>query len=253
MQLICDSFTGVAFLFAKRPLKRLVFKYMEEQASGFILLDKPSGPTSHGMVSFLRRITGIKRIGHAGTLDPFASGLLIMGVGRQATKRLGTFLKQDKEYEAILFLGKTTDTFDLEGETTSRYEGPAMQKDAIEAVLKRFKGKQQQIPPMFSAKKIGGKKLYELARAGKEVEREACDIEIYELETLSYSWPELRIRVKCSSGTYIRSLAYDIGKELGCGAFLSGLKRTKISNFKLENAVSPDELTRSPWTDFLFD
>jgi tRNA pseudouridine55 synthase len=251
MQLICDSFTGVAFLFAKRPLKRLVFKYMEEQASGFILLDKPSGPTSHGMVSFLRRITGIKRIGHAGTLDPFASGLLIMGVGRQATKRLGTFLKQDKEYEATLFLGKTTDTFDTEGKVTSEYGGRPIEDKVIKEVLKSFQGKQKQTPPMFSAKKIGGKKLYELARVGKEVEREACDVEVHELEALNYDWPELKVRVKCSSGTYIRSLANDVGAVLGCGAYLTALRRTAIGSCSVKGATSPDGISSENWKSIL--
>ncbi len=220
---------------------------MEEQASGFILLDKPAGPTSHGMVSFLRRLTGIKRIGHAGTLDPFASGLLIMGIGRQATKRLGSFLKQDKEYEATLSLGSTTSTFDPEGEVTSRYGGPVIGADIVEKALKDFLGKQKQVPPMFSAKKVGGKKLYELARAGKEIEREPCDVEIYELEILNYAWPELKVRVKCSSGTYIRSLAHDIGAELGCGAHLKELRRTAIGGFSVKEAALPESLSTGNW------
>jgi tRNA pseudouridine55 synthase len=224
---------------------------MEEQPSGFILLDKPAGPSSHGMVAFLRRITGVKRIGHAGTLDPFASGLLIMGIGRQATKRLGGFLKQDKEYEADLLLGKTTATFDTEGVVTSEYDGEPILSETVKDVLQPFVGKQKQIPPMFSAKKVDGKRLYELARAGKEIEREACDIEIHELELLSCEWPKAKIRVKCSSGTYIRSLADDIGAKLGCGAYLEGLRRTAIGSHRVEGAVTEKDINGQNWPDYL--
>lgn len=226
---------------------------MEEQPTGFILLDKPAGPSSHGMVAFLRRITGVKRIGHAGTLDPFASGLLIMGVGRASTKRLGEFLKQDKEYEADLFLGKTTATFDTEGVVTSEYDGGAIPVEVVTSVLRNFVGEQKQVPPMFSAKKVDGKRLYELARAGKEVEREACDVVIHELELLSYDWPRAKIRVKCSSGTYIRSLADDIGAKLGCGAYLEGLRRTAIGRHGVVSALSPDDLSPENWAESLED
>ncbi len=225
---------------------------MENNNFGFILLDKPSGPTSHGMVSFLRRLTGIKRIGHAGTLDPFASGLLIMGVGRQATKLLDRFLKQDKEYEALLLLGKTTDTFDREGKVTSEYSGSEISGSVVEKIVKGFIGKQEQVPPMFSAKKVGGKKLYELARAGKTIERKPANVEIHKISVLDYSWPYLKIIVKCSSGTYIRSLADDIGRSLECGAYLEELRRTAIGEYRVEKAVRPEELNPDNWTKSLW-
>ncbi len=224
---------------------------MEEQKSGFILLDKPTGPSSHAMVSFLRRVTGIKRIGHAGTLDPFATGLLILGVSRQATKRLGEFLKQDKEYEATLHLGITTDSYDCDGVILEKYSSPKIKKDVAKKVVKSFLGKQEQIPPMFSAKKIGGKKLYELARQGKEVERKPSAIEIYKIKVLKYRWPELKIRVSCSSGTYIRSLANDIGLKLGCGAHLSALRRTSIGRFSVKKAVKKDKISQKNWEKHL--
>jgi tRNA pseudouridine55 synthase len=224
---------------------------MEEQKSGFILLDKPVGPSSHAMVSFLRRVTGIKRIGHAGTLDPFATGLLILGISRQATKRLGEFLKQDKEYEATLCLGITTDSYDCDGAVLRKYSGPKIKKSIIKEVVSDFLGKQEQIPPMFSAKKIGGKKLYELARQGKEVERKPSKIEVYKIKVLKYRWPELKILVACSSGTYIRSLASDIGDKLGCGAHLSALRRTAIGRFSVKKAVKKDKISQKNWQKYL--
>jgi tRNA pseudouridine55 synthase len=224
---------------------------MENQPSGFILLDKPAGPTSFGMVAFLRRTTGIKKIGHAGTLDPFATGLLIMGVGRQATRQLDSFLKQEKEYEATLRLGARTDTFDIEGEIKDVYSGEEIKNKEIKKIVASFKGKQKQTPPMFSAKKIGGKKLYELARAGKEIFREPSNIEIIKIKVLKYKWPELKIVVACSSGTYIRSLANDIGLKLGCGAYLTALRRTKIGRFNVKSAIVTTKITSKNWQKLL--
>lgn len=240
------------FYLLKCPLKISIVIDMEnQQTSGFIFLDKPAGPTSFGLVAWLRRITGIKRIGHAGTLDPFATGLLILGVAREATKRLDEFLKLGKEYEATLRLGATTDTFDTEGKITEGYKGEKINNKEIKSVVASFLGKQKQVPPMFSAKKIGGKKLYELARAGKEVVRVPSDIEIFKIKILKYRWPELKIRVTCSSGTYIRSLADDIGAKLGCGAYLMALRRTKIGRFKIKSAVIPGKVNSKNWQKFL--
>jgi tRNA pseudouridine55 synthase len=226
-----------------------------EKKSGFFLLNKPIGPTSHDMVDELRRITGIRKIGHAGTLDPFASGLLIMAIGREATKRISKYVKLDKEYVATLHLGAVSTTYDPEGEITKKlsfgYPKLSFSVDEINKVLEKFKGEQKQIPPMFSAKKVKGKKLYELARKGIEIEREAVDINIYELELLSFKWPELVLRVKCSSGTYIRSLGYDFGEVLGCGAYLSALKRTAIGNFFLEDSYNLSEINSGDWEGFL--
>jgi len=230
------------------------FKLMNIKESGFILINKPSGPTSHDVIDKLRRITGIKKIGHAGTLDPFAHGLLIVAIGREATREIDRFVKLDKEYVADLYLGATTDTYDREGKISYKVESKKLKvidKNKIKKILKKFIGKQKQVPPMYSAKKIKGKKLYELARKGIEIQREAVEIMIYELEIRSYEWPRLKIKVKCSSGTYIRSLAYDVGEVLGCGAYLEELERTAIGKLKLSEAVSVKELDDKSWENKL--
>lgn len=218
---------------------------------GFIFLDKPAGITSHDVVSFLRRIMGIKKIGHAGTLDPFATGLLILGIGREATKRLDKFLKQDKEYEAVLRLGAATDSYDCDGKIVSDYKREKISLPKIRNTIKGFVGRQNQIPPMFSAKKVDGKKLYELARQGKEIERRPSRVEIYDIKILKYGWPELKLRIKCSSGTYIRSLANDIGLKLGCGAYLSALRRTAIGKISVKKAVKKDKISQNNWKKYL--
>ncbi|RMD59513.1 tRNA pseudouridine(55) synthase TruB [Candidatus Parcubacteria bacterium] len=220
-------------------------------SSGFLLLDKPSGPTSHDIINFLRQITSIKKIGHAGTLDPFASGLLIVGIGRQATRHLGKFLKLDKKYEATLRLGSTSDSFDRTGRIVSFKCSPPSLTE-IKKTAQCFKGEIEQIPPMFSAKKVGGKRLYELARAGQEIERQPIKILIYQLKVLSYQFPFLRLWVHCSSGTYIRALAADFGKVLGCGAYLEELRRTAIGEWQIEEAVKPNQINYNNWQQYLF-
>lgn len=220
----------------------------ENQKFGFMLIDKPVGPTSFNIIAKLRKITNLKKIGHAGTLDPFANGLLIVAIGRQATKEISKYVKLDKEYLATLVLGAVTDTYDNEGEIQKFNVNKAdFTEEKISIVVKKFIGKQKQIPPMFSAKKVGGKKLYQLARQGKVVEREPSDINIFELEVVEYSWPKLKIRVKCSSGTYIRSLGHDIGQALGCGAYLDELRRTKIGEFDIKEAFKLENLTNDNW------
>ncbi len=225
---------------------------------GFLLIDKPEGITSHDVVDRLRRITGIRRIGHAGTLDPFATGLLIVGVGRGATKRLGEIMGKDKTYEAVAILGGTSDTQDRTGTLTKwrsgevagdeRGEEPEWPTEtAVREALARFTGTQLQTPPMYSAKKIGGKKLYELAREGKEVERKPVEITVHALELTGYAPPSLAFRVRCSSGTYVRTLAHDIGGALDTGAYLSSLRRTAIGDFRVENASKLDVLTPQDW------
>jgi len=222
---------------------------MNEQKSGFLIVNKPVGPTSHDIIAKLRKITGIKKIGHAGTLDPFASGVLVVAIGREATKEIGKFVKLDKEYIATLVLGATSDTYDNEG-VKLKVESQKLKVGIkeVEDVLKRFTGLQKQVPPMFSAKKIGGKKLYELARKGIEVKRESVDINVYELELLKYECPILKIRTKVSSGTYIRSLGHDIGQALGCGAYLDALERTAVGGFRIEKTVGLDELYQGNWS-----
>jgi len=218
---------------------------------GFILIKKPSGITSHDVVDKLREITKIKKIGHAGTLDPFAKGLLILGIGRQFTKKLSNFQKEDKEYIATLRLGAESDTFDREGKIVERKVEKIPEIKEIEKVLKSFLGEILQVPPIFSAKKIKGKKLYELARKGIKIEPKPQKVKIYEISILEYKFPHLKIKVKCSSGTYIRSLANDIGKKLGCGAYLEELIRTNIGEFSIENAVELSKLNSQNWKDFL--
>ncbi|MDX1535259.1 MAG: tRNA pseudouridine(55) synthase TruB [Candidatus Spechtbacterales bacterium] len=206
-----------------------------------LLINKPKGPTSHDIVDEVRKITGIKKVGHAGTLDPFAEGLLIILVGRPETKQQSTFIGMDKEYEATFILGEERDTGDITGEPvesqhTSVDNAVPVTEQELQAVLEKFTGEMEQIPSTYSAKKIKGKKAYELAREGKEVKLKPKKVTIYKLELLSYSWPEVKIRVKVSSGTYIRALARDIGRELKTGAYVSELKRTSIGEYSLEDA-----------------
>jgi tRNA pseudouridine55 synthase len=225
----------------------------ENAQEGFILINKPAGITSHDVVDKLREITKIKKIGHAGTLDPFATGLLILGIGREFTKKLSIFQKKDKEYIATLRLGAESDTFDKEGKIVEKKVKKIPERKEIEEVLKNFLGEIEQIPPAFSAKKIKGKKLYELARRGIKVKPKPQKVKIYEISILEYEFPYLKIKIKCSSGTYIRSLANDIGKKLGCGAYVEDLMRTKIGEFSIENAVELSKLTPQNWKNFLMN
>lgn len=208
----------------------------------FLLINKPLGWTSFDAVNYIRKIaraqTGQKsiRVGHAGTLDPFATGLLIVGVGRSATKKLDEFKNLPKTYVATIRLGATSTTGDPTGVITIQDTHNMIQKKEIKKILKSFIGQQLQTPPMFSAKKIAGQKLYELARQGKIVERQPSKIEIYKIKLLDYSYPNLKIEVSCSTGTYIRTLAEDIGKNLGVGAYCLELTRTSIGKYKLKNA-----------------
>lgn len=218
----------------------------------FLLVHKPSGPTSHDIIDKLRKITGIRKIGHAGTLDPFASGLLLVAIGRESTREIFRFVKLDKEYVATLKLGATSDTYDRTGKIKESSIGHQVLKKEIERILQRFIGKQNQTPPMFSAKKVKGKKLYELARKGIEIERKPQKIEIYDIKLLSDKssrdpssqapQDRLKIKINCTSGTYIRTLAHDIGQALGCGAYLQELIRTKIGKYKLEDAIDLSNL-----------
>jgi len=220
--------------------------------SGFILIDKPLNLSSHGVVYRLRRLSGIKKIGHAGTLDPQASGLMILAVGRESTKQISQFVKMSKEYEAEIHLGETSTTDDREGQIISTYNGAELELPKIKSALEHFLGESEQLPPMYSAKKVQGQKLYHLARQGKEIERPKQKITISHLEILDYNWPLLRVKVNCSSGTYIRTLARDLGGFLGVGAYLSGLRRTKVGDFALDQAVELDKIDASDWQQYLF-
>lgn len=205
--------------------------------SGVLVVDKPIGLTSHDVVQIIRRGTNIRRAGHTGTLDPRASGVLVVLIGPAV--RLSEYVSaSDKRYQATIRLGSSTDTYDADGEVTS----PTVPVDSIteehfNEVLMRFIGTIEQVPPPYSAVKVKGRKAYEMARQGEEVDLEPRTIEVYSLEVLEWAPPEVVIDVYCSSGTYVRSLAHDLGQELGCGAHLIGLRRTKSGRFTLRDAV----------------
>lgn len=208
--------------------------------NGILLVDKAAGSTSFYLVSLLRRLTHIEKIGHAGTLDPFATGVMVMLIGRDYTRRSDEFLCSDKEYKATLQLGINTDTYDLDGQITSRSDKIPTLKE-IELALQTFQGEISQIPPMYSAKKVEGKKLYDLARKGIVIERQPVKVKV-DIKLIKYNYPMLEILVSCSKGTYIRSLAYDIGQFLGCGAHLFELTRTRSGFFCLEDCLPQDLL-----------
>lgn len=213
-------------------------KFYQLQDGTIAAVFKPRGPTSHDIIDQLRALTGIKRIGHAGTLDPLAEGVLVVGIGRQATKKLGDFLKADKEYEAKITFGQSTTTDDAEGEIVDSNDcWQTLTKEQVEVALKKFIGAIDQTPPAFSAKKIASKKAYELARRGQKVELKPAPVTIYSIKLLDWQPPGLTIKVVCSSGTYIRSLADDLGQELHCPAHLSGLVRTRVGNFNLSGCI----------------
>lgn len=219
---------------------------------GFLLINKPSGPTSHDIVDQIRSLTGERRVGHAGTLDPFAEGLLIVGIGREATKKLSHFLKLPKTYIATAVFGATSDTDDITGVIMPKENLHQPNNNEVTEVVGQFIGRQLQTPPMYSAKKVAGQKLYSLARKGISIERVANEIEIHEIKIISYTWPRLEFEVSCSSGTYIRTLAHDIGDKLGAGSYLEALKRTAIGPYNIKDAHSIEELKQADWTKCLF-
>ncbi len=206
-----------------------------------LLIDKPAGITSFGVVARVRRRLSQElgkkaKVGHTGTLDPFATGLMIIVTGKEC-RNAGDYSKLDKVYEATIRLGETSSTGDPEGEITNTSEVEPTQ-DEVEAVLKPFIGEIKQRPPIYSAIKINGQRAYKLARKGETVEMPERTVTIYSLELLSYAYPDARIRVHVSSGTYIRTLAEDIGKVLGTGAYCSELRRTKIADWSVDDAES---------------
>lgn len=209
---------------------------------GFINVNKPSGMTSHDVVSFLRRNLKIKKIGHTGTLDPMANGVLPIAVG-DAT-RLIQYLSDDKEYVATVKFGVSTDTYDKEGEIIATSD-KIVEISELENALNQFRGEILQKPPIYSALKKNGKKLYEYAREGKEVEIEARKVIIEKLDLLSLENNIAKLRIKCSKGTYIRSIAHDLGEVLSCGAHLIGLTRTIAGDFKIENSIELSEIENS--------
>lgn len=205
--------------------------------NGFVVIDKPVGITSHDVVSRVRRILGTRKVGHTGTLDPFATGVLPVAVN-DGTKVIPFLDEGSKTYEALLRLGVTTDTLDMTGVVLSESDPYRITREQLISCLAEFTGAISQIPPMYSAIKQNGQPLYKLARQGMDVERKARDVEIYSLELLSFDLPHAAVRVVCSRGTYVRSLADDIGRSLGCGAALQELRRTASGPFRIEVAVT---------------
>jgi tRNA pseudouridine55 synthase len=212
-------------------------------AFGIIVVDKPVGPTSHEVVAIVRRGTGVRKVGHAGTLDPRASGVLVLCLG--SATRLSEYLStSQKRYDAVVRLGEATETYDTEGPLTRRSDRlPPLSE--IQAVLPEFRGEIEQVPPPYSALKVDGKRAYDLARAGESVDLDSRQVTIERLEVKSYDPPDLTLSVECSAGTYIRSLAHDIGNRLGVGGHLAALRRTMSGVFSLADAVPLGELERS--------
>lgn len=207
---------------------------------GLLIVDKPAGWTSHDVVGRMRRLTGIRRIGHAGTLDPLATGVLPLGVGR-GTRVLEYATEADKEYIATIRLGESTDTYDADGRITATGDWHTVTRERLDHELARFVGAIEQQAPAYSAIKQGGVPLYKLARAGKAVQAPARQVTVHSLDVLDFALPALTVRVRCSKGTYIRSLAHDLGARLSCGGHLTALRRTASGGFRIEQALTLDE------------
>lgn len=208
---------------------------------GIINVYKEKGFTSHDVVAKLRGIVGQKKIGHTGTLDPDATGVLPVCLGK-ATKLCDLLTDKDKTYEAVMLLGMTTDTQDVTGRILEERSTETLTADKVREVIRSFIGDYDQIPPMYSALKVNGKKLYELAREGKVIERKARPVKILDIQILEIDLPKVRMEVSCSKGTYIRTLCHDIGEKLGCGGCMESLIRTRVSTFRIEDAKTLDEI-----------
>ena len=220
---------------------------------GILDINKPSGPTSHDVVAAIRRATHIKRVGHAGTLDPIATGVLVICLG-QATRIVEYLTASQKSYRATAVFGAETDTEDVTGEMMKQTDCSHLTQSDVEVVLPRFVGEILQTPPMVSAVHHEGQRLYELARAGKTVEREPRPVEIYSLDLIDFipgSQPAAILDVECSKGTYIRTLCADIGKALDCGAYMSALTRTAVGRFTIEDSVSLETIEEGRLEEFL--
>ena len=212
--------------------------------NGIVIVDKPSGWTSQDVTARLRRVFDTRRIGHGGTLDPMATGVLPVFVGR-ATRGVEFFEHAEKTYETLLLPGLTTDTEDVTG-TVLRKQAVQLTEEAVQAVLHKFRGEIMQVPPMYSALKVGGQKLCDLARKGQEIERKPRPVTIFELEFLGFQEEMLRLRVRCSKGTYIRTLCKDIGEALGCGGCMAQLRRTAAGSYHIDDAVPLQTLLDTP-------
>lgn len=210
--------------------------------NGLLLVDKPAGMTSHDVVDRLRKATGIRRIGHTGTLDPNATGLLVMCIDK-ATRLSEHLTGLDKVYEGTMRLGLTTTSYDLGGEVLEERPVPELTLQQIQDKCNAYVGDIEQVPPMVSAVKVGGERLYKLARKGETVERKPRNVTVHQFTALSFTPPDVTVRVACTSGTYVRSLCHDVGQDLGCGAVLAALRRLEVGDFSLENAVPVADFT----------
>src|SRR5947207_8077751 len=217
---------------------------------GVLLVDKAEGMTSHDVVALVRRKLGIKKVGHCGTLDPIATGLLLLTLGR-GTKIQDLLMSEDKEYAGTLLLGVTTSTQDRQGEIVNQRDVPPFAENQIRAALEKFRGDFYQIPPMVSAKKHGGVPLYKLARQGKVVEREPRLVHVYRYSVDRIALPEIDFSVLCSKGFYVRTYVHEIGESLGCGAHLKSLRRTKSGRFDVANAISVAQIKDVPREEIL--
>jgi tRNA pseudouridine55 synthase len=217
---------------------------------GVLLVDKAAGMTSHDVVAIVRRRLQMKKVGHCGTLDPIATGLLLLTLGR-GTKIQDLLMSEDKEYSGTMILGATTDTQDSAGVITQERPVPALDEAAVRAAFEKFSGDFYQMPPMVSAIKQGGVPLYKLARQGKTVEREPRLVHVYRYSIDRLALPEIDFTVVCSKGFYVRTYAHDIGETLGCGAHLKNLRRTKSGRFSVDGAITVDELKNSEPVDIL--
>jgi len=215
--------------------------FMNQEISGVLIIDKPAGMTSHDVVARVRRLLGIRQIGHFGTLDPFATGVLPLSVSK-ATRFAQFYLKSRKAYEGAIRLGFSTDTYDGTGKQTSEEVPVSVEVGELEKLFREFTGRLMQTPPPYSAKRIGGTRAYQLARQNKPVQLTPVEVEVYALELLSFDGIRAHFAVECSGGTYVRSVAHDIGQRLGCGAHLEGLRRTTVAEFTLDKAVTLDAL-----------
>ncbi len=213
---------------------------------GVLLVDKPVGPTSFAVVRQVRRVLRVKKVGHAGSLDPFASGLLVVCVGRPATRLSDRLMAGRKHYRAEIRLGVETDTYDGEGKEVARRPVEGLDPQRIETALAGFRGEIMQAPPPFSALKHQGRPLYYYARRGEPVRKGPRPVRVYRLELLSFADDRLVVDIECGKGTYVRSLAADLGRELGCGAHLAGLRRLAVGPFAVEQAVAGDGLAAMP-------
>lgn len=209
-----------------------------------IAIYKPKGPTSHDIIDEIRKITGEQKVGHAGTLDPLAQGVLVVGIGREATKQLSTVVKKEKEYIAEITFGEESTTDDAEGMKTRWNVKEPPSQEIIKKTLAKFIGKIMQTPPAFSAIKIKGKAAYKRVRKGENIKLESREVEIKSIEVLKYEWPHLTLKVVTGPGVYIRALARDLGEELGVGGYLSDLERTQVGEFRKENALTFEELKK---------